>query len=395
VALLVACGGSGGAAPSGVDAAPPSPGSSRYPEAPDAGVTPVEAGPGAAGVSGCKPELDALFADYAVPGAPGAAVAIVKDGALICARSYGLADLPARTPVTTKTNFRINSNTKAFTAMAILILKERGLLDLTTSVTDVFPDFPAYGRAITVRHLLNHTSGIADYECPATRSERNPMTDADVLEQLRAQTATAFPPGTAFEYSNAGYSLLSSIAAKVSGQTFARLVREEILDKLGMRASMVFDPHHAEPIPARAFGYALFDNRVGFELLDDECSTGVLGDGNLYSNAEDMALWTASLDRESPSRLVSQESLNLAFTSGTPAGSTPYGFGWLLGRYRGLVVHAHDGGSGGFYSHIQRYPERRFAIVVLTNRADFTDASKNDITTRIGLPIADAYLFGR
>src|ERR1700693_3145671 len=159
-------------------------------------------------------QIDALFAS-AGPSSPGAAVLVIKDGLKVFGRGYGLTDLRTFHKIDEHTNFRLASVTKQFTAMAIMLLVHDGKLRYDDRLTDVFPDFPAYGRAISIRHLLNHTSGLQDYEDLMSPDngpspEKIPqIKDAGVLALLKQQTATKFAPGTKWEYSNSGYAVLA------------------------------------------------------------------------------------------------------------------------------------------------------------------------------------------
>src|SRR5271157_4365608 len=152
--------------------------------------------------------IDALFADYDHPNVPGASVMVIREGKVVYRHAYGLADLEAHVAATTATNYRLASVTKQFTAMAIMILAERHRLSFDDSLARFFSDFPAYGKAITVRQLLNHTSGLLAYEdlIPAGRTAQ--VKDRDVLDMLKLQDHTYFAPGSEWRYSNTGYAHL-------------------------------------------------------------------------------------------------------------------------------------------------------------------------------------------
>ena len=198
--------------------------------------------------------IDAMIQVYDRPDAPGISVIVIKDRMVLYKKAYGLADVEARVTNTTNTNFRLASVTKQFTAMAILILMERGKLSLESHLADFFPDFPAYGREITIRQLLNHTSGLPDYAALMPADQKEQLSDEDVLRILKQPTKGNFRPGSKFEYSNSGYVVLGLIAAKVSGKSFARFLEESIFQPLGMSSTVAYEPG-ISTVKNRAYGY--------------------------------------------------------------------------------------------------------------------------------------------
>jgi CubicO group peptidase (beta-lactamase class C family) len=211
---------------------------------------------GACAQPAAKPgAVDALFRAYDQPSTPGASVAVIRDGKVLYQHAYGLADVEDNVHATTATNYRLASVTKQFTAMAILILAGRKLLSLDSTLSQFFPDFPAYGKGITVRELLNHTSGLWDYGELVPKERTAQLTDIDVLNLLKQQTATYFPPGSEWRYSNTSYAFLALIAEKVSGMRFAAFLKREIFDPLGMSGSVAFE-EGVSTVRDRAYGYS-------------------------------------------------------------------------------------------------------------------------------------------
>ena len=151
--------------------------------------------------------IDSLFRDCDYPDTPGASVLVVKDGAVLYERGYGLADVEDRCPIGPTTNFRLASLTKQFTAMAIMILKEQGLLTYEQSLGDLIPDFPSYGRTVKIRHLLNHTSGLHDYENLIPDTRQGQLNDQDVIDILKRECTTYFAPGSQYRYGNSSYEI--------------------------------------------------------------------------------------------------------------------------------------------------------------------------------------------
>lgn len=315
-------------------------------------------------VESLKTNIDNLFSAFDAPGAPGASVMVVQDGQPLLAWGYGLANLEPKLPCGTNTNFRLASVTKQFTAMAILILRDRKLLALDERLPDFFPEFPACGSNITVRHLLTHTSGLIDYEDVIPKGTEIPVLDRDVLRLLMQQHKTYFPPGSRFRYSNTAYALLALMVELRSGNTFARFLRENIFQPLGMAQTLAYESG-LSAVPHRAYGYS--HDHQGWKLTDQSLTSSVLGDGGIYSSVADLCRWDAALYTDT---LVSSNTLAEAFTPGPSADHprTGYGLGWFVGEYRGLREIWHSGNSLGFTTRIARFPERRFTVIILTNR---------------------------
>ena len=312
-------------------------------------------------------KIDALFADFNRPDAPGASVTVIQKGKVLLAKGYGLANVEEKIPCTPETNFRLASLTKQFTAMSILILADRKKLSLDESLVDFFPEFPSYGKQITVRHLLSHTSGLVDYEDVIPAGTTIPVLDRDVLRLLLKQDKTYFPAGSKFRYSNSGYSLLSLIVEVRSGMPFAQFLKKNIFQPLKMEQSLAYEQGFAI-IPKRAYGYSSVGQ--GFTRTDQSLTSSVLGDGGIYTSISDLFKWDQALYT---GKLVSAKSLKLAFTPGalpTDFPSSRYGFGWYIGEYRGLKEIWHYGETRGFTTRIARFPEKKFTLVILTNRND-------------------------
>ena len=318
-------------------------------------------------------QVDELMAQWSKGATPGAAIIVIKDGEVIHKKGYGMADLEARTPITANTVFDTASVSKQFTAMAVMILAERGKLSYSDPLSKYFPEFPAYAQQITIRHLLNHTSGLADFtiywkDGQRLNKDTAKHTPDDVLKFLAERKKPEFPAGDKWLYSNSGYVLLTMIVGKVSGTPFPQFVKENIFAPLGMNDSFVYDESKRQA-PNRALGYVL--NGGGFKRADDNPNNFVVGDGRLLSTVEDMAKWDQALNTE---KLVKAATLKEAFTSGTLNDGTKfnYGFGWAMGKYLGLPFISHSGGTDGFIAHIARFPAQKFTVVLLSNFEQIT-----------------------
>lgn len=341
-------------------------------------------------------KIDAIFADAGLKAerAPGGAVLVVRNGRIVFERGYGAADLRSLRKIDEHTDFRLASLSKQFTAMAIMLLVHDGKLHYEDRLTDIFPDFPAYGKSITIRHLLNHTSGLQDYEdlMPASDSqlpvEQIQIQDSGVLDLLKRQSRTNFLPGSRWAYSNSGYVVLGLILRKVSGKPFPDFLSERIFAPLEMTSTIAY-VRGSNTVPNRAFGHSLQGGK--WIETDQSPTSATLGDGGIYSSLEDLAKWDRALRDHT---LLSEREVQAAFTpvqvrkdqptepDGTPAA---YGFGWFLNSYRGHPRAWHYGETMGFRTAIQRFTNDGLTVIVLTNRADLNP-------TPLALRVADLYL---
>jgi CubicO group peptidase (beta-lactamase class C family) len=310
------------------------------------------------------PPVDDLFADYAGPAVPGASVVVIRDGRVILRRAYGMADLERHVAASPATDYRLASVTKQFTAMAVMLLVRDGELRYDQSILDILPELPPAARPVTVRHLLNHTSGLPDYEDLIPDTQTAQVSDRDVLGLLARKDTLYFPPGTQYRYSNSGYVLLGLIVERVSGVRFQEFLRRRIFAPLAMTAS-VAHVEGADTVPHRAYGYT--PGPDGFRPTDQSVTSATLGDGGVYTSVEDLVRWDAALYDD---RIVDAATLRLATTPpALPGGAeTQYGFGWFVDAYRGVRRWRHTGETSGFRNAIQRFPDRRFTVIVLTNR---------------------------
>lgn len=308
-----------------------------------------------------KTSVDSIMAAYQGD-VPGASVLVLRDGKPIIRRAYGMADLERNIAATPSTNYRLASITKQFTAAAILLLAEDGVVGLDDRVRKWLPTLPEADAGITIRHLLTHTSGLIDYESLMPADLDVQLRDADVLELQEQESGLYFTPGTRYRYSNGGYALLALIVERASGQTFQSFLKQRIFLPLGMTNTLAY-VQAGPPVPERAYGHSLIDGR--WTRTDQSLTSAVLGDGGIYSSIDDLAKWDAALYDD---RLLSDGSRRLAFTpwTKTDVPDVEYGFGW---RITGETLW-HSGESIGFRNVIVRWPERRLTVIVLSNRND-------------------------
>jgi len=348
-----------------------------------------------------RQKIEVLFSSMAQPDAPGAAVLVRWKGRILFEKGYGVRDLPTHTQNTPDTDFRLASFTKQFTAMAIMLLVHDGKLRYDARLTDVFPEFPAYGNSLTVRNLLNHTAGLSDYEDLMEKEEKlrgatiwsaeHQIQDEEVLQLLEKASAGKFAPGTSWAYSNSGYVVLGLIVAKVSGMPYRDFLQKRIFTPVDMPHSIVYQKGINE-IPNRAFGHS-FENG-GWVQSDQSSTSATRGDGGVYSNLEDLAKWDEALQRHT---LLSAPEMATALTpvklndgsqphwptapdgdNLAPGKPVSYGFGWFLDPYQGHARMWHTGSTMGFRTVIQRYPDDQLTIIVLANRSDFDTQAVSD-----------------
>jgi CubicO group peptidase (beta-lactamase class C family) len=338
-------------------------------------------------------QLDAIFSGVTSPDAPGLAVLIRMNGQTVFERGYGMRDLRSKVKIDTHTNFRLASFTKQFTAMAIMLLVHDGKLRYDETLVELFPDFPAYGKPITVRNLVNHTSGLPDYEDLMEAAEKangsrwspeKQIQDAEVLELLKKEKAGKFGPGTSWSYSNSGYVVLGLIVAKVSGKPYGTFLQERIFAPLKMNHTIVYQKGKDEVVN-RAFGHSREGNAL--KETDQSSTSATLGDGGIYSNLEDLAKWDDALRHHI---LLSEKEFRPALTpvklnDGSephwplepnddnlhPGKPVSYGFGWFLDPYQGHQRMWHTGSTMGFRTVIERFTEAgNLTVIILSNRTD-------------------------
>jgi CubicO group peptidase (beta-lactamase class C family) len=352
-------------------------------------------------------KIDAVFQVVTSAGSPGLAVLVSQNGQRVFERGYGVRDLRSKAAIDAHTNFRLASFTKQFTAMAIMLLVHDGKLRYDQTLPEIFPDFPVYGKTITVRNLLNHTSGLPDYEdlMDAVDKGKGPtwtpekqIQDDEVVELLKKEKVGKFPPGTSWAYSNSGYVVLGTIVAKVSGKSYGDFLRERILAPLKMTHTLVFQKEKNEVVN-RAFGHSK-ENGV-LEETDQSPTSATQGDGGIYSNLEDLAKWDDALHQHT---LLSEKEfapalMPMKLNDGSephwpneanddnlhPGKPVSYGFGWFLDPYQGRWRMWHTGSTMGFRTVIERFMESGgLTVIILCNRTDLEPE-------KLALQVADRF----
>jgi len=303
-------------------------------------------------------ELDSIFRDYNGL-SPGAALRVLRNSKPILTRTYGYASLSPQTAITENTNFRLASISKHFTALAILMLVQDNKLHLETTLTAIFDAFPNYGEDITVEQLLQHRSGLLDYEPLVSTDTQQQLSDQDVLELMTQQSSTYFPPGTLYRYSNSGYAVLAMIVEQLSGLPFYEFLSQKIFQPNNLDGTVAYI-NGVNSVADRAFGYVVSNGKT--ESSDQSLYSAVLGDGGIYSSLADLTRWHGhNYGSQLISPVLSQKTLT--------AGPGNYGFGWRIDTYQGHRRVHHSGSTSGFRHFIARFPDENLAIILLTNRA--------------------------
>ncbi len=328
-------------------------------------------------------KVDQLFAEWSQSDSPGAALAIVKDGEIIYKQGYGTANLEYDIPITTTTIFDIASVSKQFAAFAIATLSHEGKLSLDDDIRTYLPDVPDFGNTITIRHLLHHTSGLRDW-VQSLVIAGDLMDDVisfkHILKMARHQKTLNFEPGSEFLYSNTGYNLLAEIVERVTGDSFRDWTDTHIFKPLAMTNSHFHDDYEMI-LKNRAYSYQA-DEKGGFKHAIN--NTTALGSSSLYSTVEDLAKWILNFD---DTQIGEQAVIERMHQRGVLNNEKQidYAFGLNIGEYRGLKTVGHGGSWRGFRSHLMRFPDQRFGVVILCNLDTFNPLS-------LAEKVADLYL---
>lgn len=287
------------------------------------------------------------------------AVLVAQQGKILYRGAFGLADESSKRAFTIDTPSCLASLSKPFTATAIMMLAEKGRLSYDDPIGRYLPELPKALGAATVRQILNHTSGIPDYSSDLN-AERPGMSAKDVLNVLRTVDKPIFAPGEKYEYSNSGYVLLGLVVEKLSGKPFLEFLQEQIFRLLGMKTTFALPPGRSKPDTV-ANGYGDFGGL-------SNANSYVGGDGGLYSTIDDLYKFDQALYGE---KLMKQQTLKEAFTQGkVRTGTTTYGLGWNI-TFDSAGMHVwHTGNTAGYRAYMERVPDSRITIIMLTNHGN-------------------------
>lgn len=323
------------------------------------------------------PSVDQVFAEWTLA-TPGCSVGVDVDGQLVVQKGFGMADLERGVPNRGDTIFEAGSVSKQFTAAAVLLLARDGKLSLDDPIRRYLPELPEYETPVTIRQMLNHTSGLRDWGSVAgiagwPRTTRV-HTHAHVLDIMSRQRALNFPAGTRWSYSNSGYNLAAMLVSRVSGMPFTEFTRRRIFEPLGMTRTSWRDDH-TRIVPGRALAYDRQDDGYHLEMPFEN----VHGNGGLLTTVGDLVKWTRNF--QSPvvgdAAFVTEQTTPGRFTDGR---AHDYGLGVWVGAYRGVREIRHSGSTAGYRAYLTLFPERSTAVAVLCNASD---APAQDLTYKV------------
>jgi CubicO group peptidase (beta-lactamase class C family) len=323
--------------------------------------------------------VDAVFAAFAHPDTPGCAVGISIDDKPVLTSAYGMADLEHDVPIRPNTIFEAGSVSKQFTAMAVLLLAQQGKVSLDDNVRKYLPELPDYDTPVTIRHLLNHTSGLRDWGSleaiagwPRTTRE---YTHAHVLEILSRQKALNYTPGAEYSYTNSGYNLAAILVQRVSGKSLAEFTRERIFQPLGMTSTSWRDDFR-RIVKNRAIAYQQRGDSIR-QLMPFE---NIYGNGGLLTTVGDLLKWNANFAtaKVGGKDVVAQQQVQSKLNDGRT-------IAYALGLFVEGDEIAHSGTTAGYNAWLGRYPKQGVSVAVLCN----TSAANG---TNLGRAVANVYL---
>lgn len=301
---------------------------------------------------------------------PGGSLYVAQQGEPVEDYSFGLADMEKAKPNSSELKYRMASVSKHFTAYAVYTLIREGKLTLDTKITAVLKDMNPVYEQVRVGMLLNHTSGILDYEGLMKKDQTEQLSDADVFALVKDEDSTYFTPGSAFRYSNTGFCLLTLIVEQISGKSYADFMKEVVFEPKGIDAK-IYEAAH--PPLIRAFGYHP-DKNGQFRFADQSLTSATKGDGGVYISPEQFSKWSLYIMEEwdsdgSYARLLEQNKTEVTK-------DVQYSMGWFLLRDRdGNLILAHSGETTGFHNIVVLEPQKKESISLFTNRDDLKIAA--------------------
>lgn len=330
-------------------------------------------------------KIDAIFSRFDHRDTPGCILAVSRAGKVVYEKGYGMADLERDVPITPASIFHVASISKQFTAMSILLLEQQGKLSIDDDVRKYIPELPDYGKRITLRNLVNHTSGIRDQwtllELAGWR-EDDLITEDDVMWAVTRQRALNFEPGAEYLYSNSGFTLLGVIVKRVSGKSLRQFADEQIFKPLGMTQTHFHDDH-TMLVPHRTSAYQPRQGggwSVSIPVFDTYGAT------SLFTTAEDLLRWEQNFAdaRVGGRALLARMQEVAVLNDGKPSG---YAMGLAVATRRGVREVGHSGADAGYRADVVRYPDQQLAVAALCNASN----SNPGMLTR---QVADLYLGG-
>ena len=319
-------------------------------------------------------KIDGLFSRWNTENSPGCAIGIVRNDTLIYAKGYGMANLEYGIPITPATIFHTASVSKQFAAYAIVLLAKAGKLKLDDDIRQYLSWFPDLKEKITIRHLLNHTSGIRDqWQLLAISGTRldDVITQDHIIKVLSRQQALNFKPGEQYSYSNSGFTMLAEIVKSVTGQTLRKFTDSAIFKPLGMSGTNFHDDY-TEIVENRAYSYG---RSGGGGFRNSILSYSNAGATSLFTNVNDMAKWIANLyyPKVGTAMEIRQLTQKGILNSGK---ELTYALGISVNHYKGWKQYSHSGGDAGYRTFITAFPDLKMGFIVFSNLGDFNPVGK-------------------
>ena len=330
--------------------------------------------------------VDQIFAAYDKPDSPGCALGVIRDGNFVCRKGYGAASLELGVALTPASVFYMGSVSKQFTAASVVLAAEQGFLSLDDDIRKYVPEIPDYGKPITLRKMLHHTSGFRDILSLlflAGRNSEDIHPTSELLDLLSRQKALNFAPGDEFLYSNTNYFLMSVVIRRATGKPLSQFAEENIFKPLGMTHTSFYDDRTVV-LPGRVAAYA---PRPGGFRVDWSTNYDMVGGGGLMSSVDDLLGWDRNFYDNSLGKgtLLKEIETQGVLNNGK---EIDYALGLFIRKYRGLPIVAHDGANFGYRTTLLRFPQQRFSVICLCNLG-----TSNPL--RLSYQVADLYLEGQ
>lgn len=319
--------------------------------------------------SSLEAKVDEILGQFVSPEGPGVAVLVGRDSHVLVRKAYGLSNVDRKVPLRADHRFIIGSVTKQFVGMCIMMLKYRGLLSYDEPIVRFFPGFPQWSNRVTIRHLLQQTSGISDYLTPqfwkAVTDEGRSFSEEDIISWIGSVKELEFEPGSRWRYSNSNYVLLGAIIEKAAGKSLANFMKENIFDPLGMRSTLVGESALMPENMATGYEYK---SKTQFRQAPYTREVVGWADGNIISTVDDLFLWAQSWYSDKLLPMEEHAQALVPWNAPNPA-ETRYGFGQIIGERRGVREVHHGGATLGYNALLSRFTDERLTIVLLSNAA--------------------------
>src|SRR5271163_888754 len=332
-------------------------------------------------------KVDQVFAAYDKTDSPGCALGVVRDGNFIYKKGFGTASLELGVPLTPQSVFYMGSVSKQFTAASVVLAAEQGYLSLDDDVRKYVPELPSYGKTITLREMLHHTSGFRDIlglVLLAGRNFEDVHPTSELLDLLSRQKALNYQPGDEFLYSNTNFFLMSVIIHRATGKPMSQFADENIFRPLGMTHTRFYDDHSVV-VPGRVPAYE--PRTTGGFRIDWSTNFDKIGDGGLMSSVDDLLLWDRNFydNKLGKGTLLKEMQTKGVLNSGK---QIEYALGLFISTYRGLPIVEHGGALFGYRTELLRFPQQKFSVITLCNVG--TSSPR-----RLANQVADIYLGGQ